>query len=222
MTTQVLFLNDALTGLVPLAGCNPKALQRLVDLLSKEAPDGTEEIVLRLTDELQVSEDAALNLFRSLNYVSAQAVEAALDVSNLLDEILKAVQRSSLDAKAKAGLSSLLTKRPAPLVELLDPYSRWRSVQKKQDLLGGVVNAVEAVRTICDLRPIFDEKRERIVDSGVTVTIEFLVINREGHAQQVVVSSSPAVLDTIVKKLTTAQKKVATIEATFKKEAVPR
>jgi hypothetical protein len=219
VTTQVLFLNDALTGLVPLAERDAQTLQQVVDLLSKEAPDGTEEIVLRLTDSLNLSEDSALSLYSSLNYVTGQGVEASLDASTLLDELLKAVQRSTLDAKAKAGLSDLLTKRPAPLLDLLDPYSRWRSVQKKQDLLGGVVNAVEAVRTICDLRPIFDEKRAQIVDSGVTVTIEFLVINREGHAQQVVVSSSPEILETIVKKLMTAQKKVATIEATFRKGA---
>jgi hypothetical protein len=220
VTSKVLFLSDPLKGLVPLSGRDDPELVRVVDLLTKEAKDGVEEIVLRLTDALKISEDAALSLYRSLNYIAGEGSDASLEANALLDEVERAIERSSLEDGEKAGLATLFKTRPKPLRDLLDPYSRWRAVQKKQDLIGGVVNSVEGVRTICDLRPIFDEKRETIVDTGVTVTIEFLVINREGHAQQVVVSSSPSVLDTIVRKLTTAQKKVATIEATFGKGVV--
>jgi hypothetical protein len=217
MTAKILFLSDSLTGLAPLVGRDEPTLARLVDLLTQEAPDGTEEIVLRLAEALRISEDAALTLYRSLNYVAGEGADESLDTTQLIDELHRAVERSNLEGDSKRGLVELLSKRPAPLLALLDPYSKWRAVQKKQDLLGGVVNAVEAVRTICDLRPIFDEKRDKILDSGVTITIEFLVINREGNPQQVVVSASPKKLNMIVGKLATAQKKIATIEARFGK-----
>lgn len=217
MTTKILFLRDSLSGLTPLAKMSDAAISELRDLLSKDAPDGVEEIVLRISNALRSSEDDSLSLYRSLNYVAGEAADAHLTADTVIDELITAIRNSTLDDEIKRGLSDLLSRKSEPLLALFDPYGRWRTVRKKYDLLAGVVNSVASVRTICDLRPIFDERRESIVDSGVTVTIEFLVINREGHAQQVVLSSNVTMLDTILEKLTLARKKVDTIRATYSK-----
>ena len=139
------FLSDTLKGLVPLSGRKEGDLARVVELLSKDAPDGVEEIVLRLTDALGISEDAALSLYRSLNYVAGEGADAALEAPSLLDELGRAVGRSSLEDGEKAGLAALFEARPNSLGDLLDPFSRWRAVQKKQDLIGGIVNSVEGL-----------------------------------------------------------------------------
>lgn len=215
MTTKILFLKDTLSGLAPLGDLDDDGIGRVLNLLLEETPGGAEEMILRLATTLAVSEDDALAFYRSLAYATGEGADASLETEGLITELSEAIQRSDPEDPVKDKLAAVLAGRSKNLLYLLDPYGKWRSVQKKKDLLGGIVNSVQAVRTVCDLRPIFDEKRENIIDAGVTVTIEFLVVNQEGHAQQMILSADPETLDTIVKKLNTAQRKVATVMASY-------
>jgi len=102
------------------------------------------------------------------------------------------------------ALSSLESRLPR-LIEAYPAMERYRKARRLASMTG---NVAESLEVICDLRPVFNEKRDR-VEGIVPITTLRLEYERQGDETAVLeVVFSREMLDELVQKAQTAQQKL--------------
>lgn len=217
MTRSLLMPNAAIPGLKLLASLTPAQVATALQVFDAEAASDPADLCIKLAHSINKSGAEALDIYRLVDFVSGQLADHQIyDAAEVLPDL-----ETALSAAGEAVSPSLLGDPPKELLELLKPESTWRILRKKHELLAGLVNPIESVRTVCDVRPIFDERREQIRDAGITVTVQFLVTNSEGHSEQLLVTADEGALDKLLGKLSEAQRKVAQIRQTYLRKVTP-
>jgi hypothetical protein len=213
MTRTILVPSEALGGLRVLSALSPDQLKSVLQAFEATGAEDPTVICLRIAETTGIGDSEAVDLYRVVDYLSGQLADKRLfDPSAILPDLDLALAESGA-----RPASDLFRSPPKDLLSLLNPASDWRVLRKKHELLGGIVNPIQSLRTVCDLRPVFDEPREHLRGAGITITLEFLVTNSEGHSQQIVVTADEQMLEKILGKITEAQRKVAQIRETYLK-----
>ncbi len=102
------------------------------------------------------------------------------------------------------ALASLEGKLPR-LIHACPALERYRKARRLAGITG---STAEGIEVICDLRPVFNENRDRVEGLIPITTLKVVYEGQDGESRSLEVLLSPEMLDTLVKKAQTAQHKL--------------
>jgi hypothetical protein len=136
----------------------PEQLNRFSAFVDKYGFDAGLNETLELASALGVSHERALDLLRYLELLDDQKSRLALTSEDVVEEF-----RTYLERKAPDFLKKLGDVAPA-LVGLFKERPDVRLSSKRKAVTAGIVANARAFESLCDLRPVFNEAREKILD----------------------------------------------------------
>jgi hypothetical protein len=121
------------------------------------------------------------------------------------DEHIKRLPDELFD-QVKDGLRELIGSYPA--------LERFRKAERLEDITG---KSLEEVEIICDLRPIFDEKREKVEGMIPYTRLKLIVENEDGSSEAIEAELSAKQVMELAKKSQMAQTKLACLRSQINK-----
>ncbi len=115
--------------------------------------------------------EAKVTLIQYAGYLQSERLRLGLDVSGLLEEFDTFLVRHKLEGELKQQLTALYE----PLRKLFADRPKVALREKVASVTAGVVPQGIDFRSICDLRPIFDERRETILEYSVVALVRVLL-----------------------------------------------
>lgn len=215
MVRKILIPKEVIKGLDILRTLNPDQILVLTKILNESSEMNIETICLQLGDELKISEDTALQLYMNLCYLCDIASERELDENGILSELQDAIQKVEMDKENKDKLIEFFSHPSTEIYSLFSLDAKWRMGRKKRRLTAGLYNPIESFRSICDVRPVFDEKREKIIDAGITITFEIIARSLTGRHEKIFLTLNEEMLENLRKKIEVTYKKIEAIKKKF-------
>lgn len=137
------------------------------------------------------------------------------DILNDLQEFVTQHAGAEVDDLARA-----ITTKRAAFVSLLTPKAERTRALKVEYLAHGPHPTVDSLRTICELRPVFErrEEQEIIVGYVPTILLEVKVSDREGQGRTVLLYLTSETLKDLKEVVKRTEEKLNVIRGTFEKE----
>jgi hypothetical protein len=142
---------------------------------------GSPDDLLSLANRLGLSYEKTADLIQYTGYLQTERARLDLDVSGLLQEFDLFLERHGLESEVKAKLKALYE----PLRKLFADRPEVALREKVASVTAGVVPEGVDFRSICDLRPIFNEERDTILDY-TTIALVRVLLRSETHQDSTV------------------------------------
>jgi hypothetical protein len=166
----------------------------------------------KVADQLRIDSDTASSVV-----LVTQFLLTVVEGGRLADEILDDVRYfvDQYDAEDKALVTNLDHRRLL-LLSLLTPKAERARAQKIR-YLQNIYPTAESFRTVCELRPVFDQAGggERIVGYVPTILLEVKQADADGDESQTVLHLSAGALADLAKVLRRAEEKLSVIRGKF-------
>jgi len=215
MTRELLITYEMQKGLEIMSTFDSNKLTKLQSTLEKCSEMKVEAICLKIAEVLIISETRAIQLYSAICYLSDTALEREISAERILSELIAAIKSGDLEPKKKKPLWDFIQKNTKQLNCIISPHAKWRIGRKKRRLLSGINNSIEAIRTICDVRPIFDETRKTIIDEGITISLEFMVRNMTNRHEKIILTMNEESLEKLKKQITMTEQKIMAIKSRY-------
>jgi hypothetical protein len=173
---------------------------------------GSPDDVLSLADRLGLSYEKAADLVQYAGYLQSERARLGLNVSELLQEFDIFLQRHDLENEVKPKLKALYE----PLRKLFADRPEVALREKIASVTAGVVPEGVDFRSICDLRPIFNEERDNIVDYTIVALVRVLLRGETHQDSTVFFQIDSQGLDKMEKFLVRLRKKMGVLEGVRK------
>jgi hypothetical protein len=144
---------------------------RIVAYVDEHGFSGSPQELLDLAGGLGISYEKTADLVQYCGYLQAERARLGLDLDGLIAEFDVYLERSGLRPEEGAKLTEL----SEPLKRLFADRPRVALRDKVASVTAGVVPQGIDFRSICDLRPIFDEKRETILEYAIVALVRVLL-----------------------------------------------
>lgn len=184
-----------------------RALEELLgtgESISPHAPTFVEKVSERLRLDVDSATSVAL-----VGQFLLTVVEEGHPPDEIIDDVRHFVEQHAED---KSLLTSVDAKRKL-LVSMLTPKPE-RARALKIRYLQSIYPTATSFRSICELRPVFDPKKdgeEEIIGYVPTVLLQVKQSDAEGDESQIVLNLSPASLKSLTQVLLRADKKLTAI-----------
>ncbi len=149
----------------------PDQVRAMSDHVDRYGFAGTPDQLLALAARLNISYEKTADLIQYAGYLQSERLRLGLDVSGLLEEFDTFLVRHKLEGELKQQLTALYE----PLRKLFADRPKVALREKVASVTAGVVPQGIDFRSICDLRPIFDERRETILEYSVVALVRVLL-----------------------------------------------
>jgi hypothetical protein len=145
-----------LNDFVALSADQLNAFSHFIDRYGFDA--GLRE-TLELALALGVSHERALDLLRYAELLDDQKTQYSLTPQDVVEEF-----RTYLERKGDSQLAEKLPSLAPALAELFKDRPEVRLYSKRRMVSTGIVPSATAFESLCDLRPVFNEPRDKILD----------------------------------------------------------
>lgn len=175
-------------------------------LQSKETLKTEDVSYQRIAKDADISQADALAVLGAVTNLTLQRQRYSLSSDQLLDD---------LEAGAEIKVKEFDAQTKAALLDLLSESEEGYFVEKAESLKIGFSPHLVSVRSICDVRPIFDKARENI-EGILLVTFLGLTMHDEEHKDHTtILQLGRSELRKLRESIEEAEKKLAVLEKEF-------
>lgn len=186
----------------------PRAvLEKIVDMLSGGIYD-LKNMTIDLINETGIDDNLAFSTVAVICYLNAAAEEEDVTPPDILGEVALRMEASNLSDEHKAQVASSITDNRELLLRLFSEEVRRPIEEKKSQLERGISNIAVDFRSICDIRPVFDEPAENIISWVVVMLLDIVVEDENQEESHLVVSMNNDSLKELEKVVRRARKKM--------------
>ena len=204
------------------------ALAGLFELAESAFPLRT-KFINRVAEALVVDIETARSFVVVVHFLVRKNQDAAADVSQVASEIWSDIRdyiAGKTDLVDRQPLLDAIDANRAVLESLAIPKPKRNRATKVRRLSSGPERTIESVRTVCQLRPLFEatdsiegnQPTEDIAGLVPSLLLELQVREPDGTAQILVFGMSPETLTELEKVIQRTQRKLATIESRFQND----
>jgi hypothetical protein len=174
--------------------------------------EGSPDDLLSLANRLGLSYEKTADLIQYGGYLQSERTRLGLDVSELLQEFDIFLERHNLESEVKPKLKALYE----PLRKLFADRPEVALREKVASVTAGVVPEGVDFRSICDLRPIFNEERDGILDYTTIALVRVLLRSETHHDSTVFFQIDSQGLDKLEKFLIRLRTKMRVLDGVRK------
>lgn len=208
ITSEVL---SRLGNLLLLTDSEIKTFQRI--LLDSENEKFV-DLYLTMMNELDITDDEAELIYEGYAYLNSILVIRDLTFVDILPDLMYKFSSSSISGKNEI-IANVQNNKDA-FSDLFGPDSIEGRLAKRHFLETRIANSVYSLRSICDLRPVFNSSRESIVDYIYTTSIEFIVTDDLNQQKVVSINLDKNMLNQLKNEIDIIEKKHKMIEDSVK------
>jgi hypothetical protein len=136
----------------------PEQLKAFAAFIDRYGFEADLKETLELASTLSLSHERALDILRYAELLEDQKSRFLLTPQDVIEEF-----RTYLQRKAPNLLANLDSVAPA-LTELFKDRPAVRLISKRRVVSSGIVPNATSFESLCDLRPVFNEERDKILD----------------------------------------------------------
>jgi len=170
-----LFLpNDAVQDLVILAGLTPAQLDALRSHLDSHEFRLQYRFYIKVADLLRISDEAAAKLCTFLSHVHTLRMRSKKDASTIpaeLDHFLSMAPKGDKPEEDPKTLSEKIKASQDQIVRLFSDLPQRDRSDKVRDLETGPLPHLHGFRTLCDVRPVYDDEASKITANLLVITM---------------------------------------------------
>ena len=180
------------------------SLRELDGLGSHETFEQAIKVLIGDTDD----KDVAKSVRRAINSLSPSAIP----------EVIESLEKwvSAKSERKEFFTDESLTQLRANLTELISNNDYGKLIRKAERLLRDVGNEFRGMKFVCDLRPIFDDKREQVDAFVVLANLRVHYVNQCGDQQSFELALTEDELVQMGKDVEKALKKVEVLKSVRK------
>jgi len=196
-----------IADLLRVASIDAALLEKLAAALLAQEGFLSETQFKRIVAESIPNEDEASSAASAIENLRSGYVSQAL--------AMIAAWRDSSEANRARFTDEMFDDLSEKLPVLVQEYPALSRMRKADRLRGVVGNEFERVEFICDIRPVFDENRERVEGIVPITTMKVLFERQNGSDDEIEILLSPDDLGQLIAKAEMAKKKLQVMRESF-------
>ena len=164
---------ESRSDFLKLLSLNRDDLNKLVTIFTDAKNETLIDIYLAIMNGLNVSDEDASSIFSVYKYMLFALEEGGQEFSHIVPEIKYILQ--TFNVQDYDNLIKNIEDNTASFTQLFSVGNIESTHAKRKYLSSEIYNTVVGVRSVCDIRPLFDEKRSKIEEFINSIYLEFTV-----------------------------------------------
>ncbi|MEA3293967.1 MAG: hypothetical protein U9P81_03180 [Euryarchaeota archaeon] len=201
--------NETLPDITKFLHLNQEHIEKLLDVLIDSENKTIIDILLAIVNEIKVSDDEAASIFSSYKYILLVLEENKLKFSQLIPEITYILDNSKIQDYEE--IIANVVANSEKFSDLFSAKSMESRYAKKRFLSSEIYNSVFNINSVCDIRPLFDEEKNEILELLNSVHIEFTVQDSADNIKIIPLSFDEETFDNLVSEIENIKKKKSVI-----------
>jgi len=171
---RILYIpKESRSAFLKLLSLNRDELNKLANIFTDSKNETLIDIYLAIMNGLDVSDEDASSIFSAYKYMLFILEEGEHKFSDLVPEIKSILQ--TFNIQDYDNLIKNIENNTTSFAQLFSVGSIESTHAKRRYLSSEIYNTVVGVRSVCDIRPLFDEKRSKIEEFINSIYLEFTV-----------------------------------------------
>lgn len=201
--------NEALPDITRFLLLSHEHITKLFGVLIDSENKTIIDILLAIVNEINVSDDEAASIFSSYKYFLLIFEENKSTFSQLVPEIRYILENSKIQDYEEV-ITNVET-NSENFSNLFSAKSMESRYAKKRFLSSEIYNSVININSVCDIRPLFNEDRNEILELLNSVYIEFAVQDSADNIKIIPLSFDEETFDNLVSEIENIKKKKSVI-----------
>lgn len=211
---RILYIpKDAIPDIVKLISFNEDEIESFRNILIDKKNKTVLDMYIDIMNKMSVSDDDAASIFSVYKYILLILEERDLDFTKIIPEIKYILKTSSIQDCDK--IIHNLNINSENFKNLFLARSTESEHAKRKFLSSELYNSVVDIHSICDIRPIFNEKRTKINEILDSVYLEFTVKDSLDNYKIIPLSLDVEALDDLISEIKKIKQKKAIIDKQF-------
>lgn len=204
---------DAIPDIVKLISFNEDEIENFRNILIDKKNKTVLDMYIDIMNKMSVSDDDASSIFSAYNYILLVLEEKDLDFTEIIPEIKYILETSSIQDYDE--IIHNLNINSENFKNLFLARSTESEHAKRKFLSSELFNSVVDIHSICDIRPIFNEKRTEIKEILYSVYLEFTVKDSLDNYKIIPLSLDEEALDELISEIKKIKHKKMIIDKSF-------
>jgi hypothetical protein len=188
---------------------SPEQVLTFADHVDLHGFEGTTEELLSLARKLELSYEKTTDLMQFAGYLQNERARLKLGVEGLVEEFEIYLERRKIDIPLTSKLRSL----SEPLKKLFADRPQIALRTKAATVTAGVMPQASDFWSIVDLRPIFNEERDTILEYATVALVRILLRTETREDSTVVFQIDPQGVSRLEQFLDRLKRKMAVLES---------
>ena len=211
---RVLYIpKDAIPDIVKLISFNNDEIENFRNILIDKKNKTILDMYIDIMNKMSVSDDDAAAIFSAYKYILLVLEERDLVFTEIIPEINLILETSSIQDYNE--IIHNLNINSENFENLFLARSTESEHAKRKFLSSELYNTVVDIHSICDIRPVFNEKRTKINEILNSVYIEFTVKDSLDNYKIIPLSLDEEALDDLISEIEKIKQKKAIIDKQF-------
>lgn len=221
-----LFLPDEAFGdLAVLAKLSSAKLTKLRGLLDSREFELRYKFYVKVAEQLGVSDEAAAKLCVFVNHVWAQRARSEQTAESVLNELEYFLKRAGKDSGRSVeaeAITKYVQDNRNPLTQLFSEPTRFELSDKVRGLECGPLPHLDAIRTFCDLRPVYDKSADKIMAAFPVIILSLTIHDLSAdETRNVLVQLTESDVEDFRKQFARLDKKLVKLKEQYPSQAAP-
>lgn len=205
-TTRLFFPPALEDDLKRILDFDDTALGKIAELMDTDAAVGeTLDVARRFSDEAGIPPYSANLVVQIARFLGRQKRQCKLNENDVVDQLVTACP----------DIADTLNNRREVLVALVSQKPNVDVLRKKDRLSRGIVKTLVDINGYCDVRPVFDADRQRIVDQVRVVVVRLQLEDEVGDEESVVLQLNDDSIAKLEEFLATTKRKLDSINEKY-------
>ena len=166
------------------------------------------EMIIDIINDTGVKDDDAFSALAVICYLNAAVEERNIPPEDLMSEVLGRMEGADVHQDRMQAVLESAESNKDLFLRMLSENVRRPIEEKKTQLERGIHNIAVDFRSICDIRPVFDEPAERIESHVVVMLLDVTVEDENQEQEHIVISMNDRSLEQLEEVILRARKKM--------------
>ena len=206
---------DAILEIVKLISFNEDEIENFRNILIDKKNKTVHDMYIDIMNKMSISDDDASSVFSAYNYILFVLEDKDLDFTEIIPEIKYILETSSIQDYDEI-IHNLINNSENFKNLFLARCTESEHVKRKF-LSSELFNSVVDIHSVCDIRPIFNEKRTEIKEMFDSVYLEFTVKDSLDNYKIIPLSLDEEALNELISEIKKIKQKKVIIDKSFSK-----
>ena len=204
---------DVIPEIVKLISFNEDEIENFRNILIDKRNKTVHDMYIDIMNKMSISDDDASSVFSAYNYILFVLEDKDLDFTEIIPEIKYILETSSIQDYDE--IIHNLINNSESFKNLFLARSTESEHVKRKFLSSELFNSVVDIHSVCDIRPIFNEKRTEIKEMFDSVYLEFTVKDSLDNYKIIPLSLDEEALNELISEIKKIKQKKVIIDKSF-------
>jgi len=176
MNRKFLIPKESYSDLEIFFNLTDENISKIIDIIKQNNIKKAEDFCVAIVNNLGLTDSESTSIFKVFSFILNFILEYEATFEEVISELIDSANREN-NTDLRELIESGATNNKDQFDELFMLNKKESKGLKKLWLSSSVIDSVIQIKTICDIRPVFNEKREEIEDYIPICHFEIIITN---------------------------------------------